>query len=356
MTERSIPHTGKTQGDAGPYSSSDWARVWRTSFQGLQRDNASVIYDTGNGTDEALWVEETAPASTQVQVNIGNAYVKGYWYQTDAIVNVQIAPNTDASGDDRIDLIVLRLDITNQDVRIEILEGTVAPVPVAPSVTQNATIWEVPIAEIAVANGFTSIVDADIDNTVREYAYLWPVQMGGTGLVTHDIRQLMIGNNDGSGTLEQFIQKAAYINLSNNTSSITTGSWQSFDNLQELYDFDNLITVSGSNITIAEKGFYLVDADILALNQAAGNSRLALAIYNSTQAIRRLFRHVLVNASSTSETSLSAFFQANAGDVINLQGYSSANNMRLNIDATSFGGEASSSTGWRIFKLTNEEV
>jgi hypothetical protein len=95
-----------------------------------------------------------------VRVFAGSAIVDGTFYTSDATETLSIAAN--ASGNPRIDTVVLRKDFSLQTVRLAVLTGTPAATPVASNLTQSAAIWEVPLADIAVANAFVTIANANI--------------------------------------------------------------------------------------------------------------------------------------------------------------------------------------------------
>jgi hypothetical protein len=341
MAQFSIPHPGKTLTDSGPYSSDQWAKVWRDFMSGILRDNASIIINSGNGVDEALWVEETSPASTQVQVNIGSALVTGYWYGNDAIVNLQIAPNNDASGDDRIDLIILRLDITNGECRLAVLQGTVAPVPVAPTMTRNATIWEVQIAEIAVTNGFTSIVNADIDNTVREYASLWHWKQGGTNQSTYTNRAKLMGQVDNSLDVELL----SHFSVRRTTAgaALANGAWQTLP-LTDDVDPDGLVSVAANQMTFLKAGWYTAQMNLTGVGSTAsfGQARLRNITAGATLSVAEP-----VIGISTGTTRFHGMFQKTFeipadNTVVELQIYHSAGNFTPGLDAAApASGEAS---------------
>ena len=62
----------------------------------------------------------------------------------------------------RIDRIVLRLSTTNRNITLNILKGTPAAEPEAPSLTRSSTVYELALANIAVAANATAITTADI--------------------------------------------------------------------------------------------------------------------------------------------------------------------------------------------------
>lgn len=167
MTEISRPWVGRTSegaaGDAGPYSAQDWQTTWSTGF-GQNNANRGVL----RGVDGDLAVTASSPADTNVNVAIGGAYVEGIWYYNGASKSVAIASNS--SGAVRIDIVVLVADYTAQTVRIAVVQGT--PGAGVPTLTQSVgVIWQIPLAYITLASGFTSIANSAITD-MRNYANL----------------------------------------------------------------------------------------------------------------------------------------------------------------------------------------
>lgn len=165
MSQTSIPWNGTVTGDAGPYSDDNWSDMWATLL-GYDADeaNASVI----RAIEDELRVVATSPVSNQIEVSSGSALVQGKYYRNTAALAFTISANV--SGNPRIDLVVLRVDYAAQTVRPAVKEGTPAGVPTIPALTQVVgTTWEVPLAYIAVANGFATLSQSDITDN-RQYA------------------------------------------------------------------------------------------------------------------------------------------------------------------------------------------
>jgi hypothetical protein len=105
------------------------------------------------------------------------AMVRGFRWESDgAGITRSIAAN--ASGNPRIDLAVLRLNRNDFTVTFQVIQGTPAASPVAPTVTQNTGstgVWEMPLAQITVANNATTLAAA----TVADVSWY----LGGTDLV-----------------------------------------------------------------------------------------------------------------------------------------------------------------------------
>lgn len=167
MAERSAFWNGTVTGDAteAPYdANTEFANyVRQTVGLGNTRANAGVVL--GNGSEstqlDSLQVTQNSPAGMSVLLNIGTAIVHGTTYENDSALTLSIAAN--GSGSARIDTIVLRKSWVGQTVRAAVLAGTPAGSPVPPTLTQSdGTTWEIPIADIAVANGAVSITNANI--------------------------------------------------------------------------------------------------------------------------------------------------------------------------------------------------
>lgn len=163
MTQTSAPWDGILTGDAAdaPYSSDEWAHYWaQLTGAGSIFPNYGIIPGTGDGTYEPLQVLQTSVASANVEAHPGTALVNGKLYENDAAETLAIAAN--ASGNPRIDTVILRVDYTAQTIRLIVKQGTAAASPVRVALTQTASTWEIPLADIAVANGFSSITNEDI--------------------------------------------------------------------------------------------------------------------------------------------------------------------------------------------------
>lgn len=162
MAETSRPWNGTITGDAGPYSDANWQQLYRAIIgYGAARSNNGVFLMSGTEPNDGLKVQAQAGPTTSVDVLIGAALVQGIAYFNTA--TKALTPAANASGNPRIDTVILRADYALQTVRLAILQGTPAGSPSAPSLTQSAGVmWEIPIADLALANGFTSIAQSAI--------------------------------------------------------------------------------------------------------------------------------------------------------------------------------------------------
>lgn len=162
MTEISRPWNGTSVGDAGPYSDAHWHQLYRAIIgYGAGRANNGVFLSSGTQPNDGLRVTAQSPVSASVNVNPGAALIQGIAYMNDAVQALAITPNV--SGNPRIDMIVVQVDYALQTARLAVRLGAPAASPSRPSLIQWANImWEIPIAYIAVANGFVTIAQTAI--------------------------------------------------------------------------------------------------------------------------------------------------------------------------------------------------
>lgn len=116
----------------------------------------------------------TASGTTTVAVAAGNAFVNGFYYSSDSNKNLTVPPN--AGGAARIDLVVLRADMTAGEVTSEYKTGGLS----APTLTQDDLgTWEIPLAQCTVAAGSSVVTAANVAD--RRYLTGRPVLPGIPG-------------------------------------------------------------------------------------------------------------------------------------------------------------------------------
>jgi len=129
--------------DGDTYSAADDIEPWN------QLLNDGVFAVSGGG----LAVTENAPANLSVNVAPGFCVKDGLFLKNDAILNVPITANS--SGSNRIDIIVASITDPGS---IIVVAGTPAGSPVAPTPTSAQLL----LATVAVGNGASSILTANI--------------------------------------------------------------------------------------------------------------------------------------------------------------------------------------------------
>jgi hypothetical protein len=116
-------------------------------------------YFAGSGGE--LAVTASSPADMNINVATGEAWIQGYYYKNTAS---KVLAVTAADGSNpRIDRVVLELDlVTNRLINLKMLDGTPAASPVAPTLTQSGTTYQITLAQVYVAAGATSLATGTI--------------------------------------------------------------------------------------------------------------------------------------------------------------------------------------------------
>ena len=144
--------------DTGPGSNSDEVR-WGTMLSWMRTTGILTINSSLNDSDGDLFV---APdTGLQIEVYEGTAWVQGFYFNASGDP-FAITIATNSSGFDRIDLVTLQLDLVGNAIYYVVVEGTPSASPVAPSPQQDSDYWQLPLAEVYVANGASVIDSGDI--------------------------------------------------------------------------------------------------------------------------------------------------------------------------------------------------
>ena len=135
------------------YSAADWAAFF-----------ASFI---GNGVmpqpSSQLMVSVDDGEGLAVSVAPGFAFINGYNYQLTAALTKTLA--TASGTNPRIDRVVVRFSRSLREIYVDVLTGTAAATPTAPSLTRTSDVYELCLADIAVARGATELTQANITDT-----------------------------------------------------------------------------------------------------------------------------------------------------------------------------------------------
>lgn len=108
----------------------------------------------------------TAGTGLAVNVAAGRAIIQNRWIQNSAAMSLTIAAASETYA--RKDAVVIRLNWSSRAISIAVKTGTPAASPVAPSMTRNATTYEMALAYVNVAANATSVTVTDkrSDSTV----------------------------------------------------------------------------------------------------------------------------------------------------------------------------------------------
>ncbi len=94
-----------------------------------------------------------------IKVSPGFAFIRGYMYKNDSDINFTLDGADNVL--DRIDRVVLKLDIVNRTMNIQLKKGTMGSQPSLPNLIDNASAKEIPIAQIRINKNSTSGIITD---------------------------------------------------------------------------------------------------------------------------------------------------------------------------------------------------
>ncbi|PLR93186.1 gp53-like domain-containing protein [Bacillus sp. T33-2] len=116
----------------------------------------------------------------QVKVSPGVAWIKGHYYESTEYVVLPIAAAD--SVNPRIDRVILRLDWTNNNIQLAVLQGVPAASPIAPALAQNSARWEIALAQIRVnANVPTIVQGTETDERKYTWESAYPGDLKSSG-------------------------------------------------------------------------------------------------------------------------------------------------------------------------------
>lgn len=142
-----------------PYDAGSGANVleagWRSMMSPVMTDGAIAGL-----LDEFLVYGDSSGRQTKVMT--GHCWIRGH--QGASTSEKTLSHSTNASGNPRIDRVILRNDFVNNRIELDVLTGTAAASPAAPSLTQSSSVWEISLAQVAIANGYSTIAAADVSS------------------------------------------------------------------------------------------------------------------------------------------------------------------------------------------------
>lgn len=130
------------------------ASEWREYFDALLTSGVVGEYEN------QLQIKAQSTPNKTVYVDTGAILINGALRSITSVVNLPIADNT--SGNPRIDRIVARLNYTDRKIEFVVKQGTPASSPSPPALTRDGNHWELSLARITVANGFSTIISGSI--------------------------------------------------------------------------------------------------------------------------------------------------------------------------------------------------
>lgn len=131
------------EGDIREYQASEFAEYFNRFIpDGVYIENGEISLKATNGS------------GMQVILGTGCANIRGYFYKNDAPIT--FTPDNADNVLDRIDRLVIKLDIVNRTMKAELKKGTMGSSPTPPALIDNASVKEIPIAQIRINKGVSS--------------------------------------------------------------------------------------------------------------------------------------------------------------------------------------------------------
>ena len=174
---------------------------------------------TGSCVVSGMQVSATSPATNQVSISAGKAWVENdawavgsdeqkFWpVNNDAAELLTIPAN--ASGNPRIDLVCVEVDPVASpgddgapNCDYVVVQGTPAGSPVAPAVPAKHTV----LAQIAVANGFSTITSGNITDR-RQFVQIQSSAVAGGGMWWEELARVSSHGSSATMTTSSFAEK-----------------------------------------------------------------------------------------------------------------------------------------------------
>ena len=96
----------------------------------------------------------------QIIVSVGKAWINGYFYENTSDLSLQLATSDGVLN--RIDRVVLRLDLVKREIKCHIKIGTTSSNPTAQPLQRDSDIYEVVLADIYITKGTTKLSQSNI--------------------------------------------------------------------------------------------------------------------------------------------------------------------------------------------------
>lgn len=157
--ERSFPFNAELVN--GEYDRTYLAEDFRRYFSsfvgnGVYANPANNLQVTATGND------------MQIIVKAGKAWVNGVFYENTADYPITVE-NADGVLN-RVDSLVVRLDETNREMKLQIKKGVFASTPTTPELTRDENTHEIQLASVMVTAGAVNITQANITDTRQDAA------------------------------------------------------------------------------------------------------------------------------------------------------------------------------------------
>lgn len=134
-------------------------------------------------------LEVVVNSGMSIKVKSGVAWVNGYRYENDNDLTFTLE-NADGILS-RIDSVVVRLDITNREIKIHVKKGSLSTSPTTPSITRNSDIYELQLATVRVSANTVVLTQSMItDKRADKNVCGWVTAVGSQQTLLDEIQSL----------------------------------------------------------------------------------------------------------------------------------------------------------------------
>lgn len=134
-------------------------------------------------------LEVVVNSGMSIKVKSGVAWVNGYRYENDNDLTFTLE-NADGTLS-RIDSVVVRLDITNREIKIHVKKGSLSSSPTIPAITRNNDIYELQLATVRVSANTAVLTQSMItDKRADKSVCGWVTAVGSQQTLLDEIQSL----------------------------------------------------------------------------------------------------------------------------------------------------------------------
>ena len=213
----------------------------------------------------------TVSGSRQITISSGLAWINNGDFTGKSVVmtapEALEIPVADGALN-RIDLVVLRFDASENETVLAIKSGVPSTVPTAPTASKESELYELGLYLISVPAGSTSVVDSDISSVILDETYCGIMRDGVTGIPTAQIqKQAEDLISEIKSNLGEIATASATVNNSVGVPQASVVLTKSADGkINLLFDFKNLKGEQGVAGAKGDKG----EQGVAGANGAAG--------------------------------------------------------------------------------------
>lgn len=161
-------------GDVRQYDAAEMAQILSAAVQ------------NGISSHQGGGLRVSAGGGMDTIVSFGGAVINGYVFVLgDDGSGAYRVSHQVAGSADRIDRVVLRLDMNQRSMLLEVLTGVPGAAPVPPALTRTSQVWELSLAQVRIRASAASVEEGDItDERSDEDAcgYAVPAVLSGAQL------------------------------------------------------------------------------------------------------------------------------------------------------------------------------